>query len=325
MPLLEINNLHVTFATAAGAVRAVTGVSLTLSEGETLGLLGESGCGKSATAMAVPRLLPSPPAVLRADRMVFCGKDLLLATPRELRQIRGRGIGVIFQDPMTSLSPLHRVSRQIEEALLLHQSMPRREARRVALEWLGRVGIENPERVALAYPHQLSGGMQQRVMIAIALANDPALIIADEPTTALDVTSQARVLDLIGALRKPGAALLLITHDVGVVAKMAARVAVMYAGQVVEEAPAAEFFKHPLHPYSAALLSAVPSLATRGKPLPAIPGQVPSPLDWPAGCRFAARCSRGKPECLATAPELREVAKGRWVRCHHPGLRMNVG
>ncbi|MCL1887717.1 MAG: ABC transporter ATP-binding protein [Kiritimatiellaeota bacterium] len=316
MTLLDIQNLHVTFATDAGLIHAVTGVSLTLAPGETLGLLGESGCGKSATAMSIPRLLPEPPAIIRADRMAFRGKDLLLATTRELRQMRGRDIGVIFQDPMTSLSPLVRIAPQIEEALLLHQPMPRREARRIALEWLARVGIDNPAQVALAYPHQLSGGMQQRVMVAIALANDPALIIADEPTTALDVTLQARILDLIGSLRKPGAALLLITHDVGVVAKMAARVAVMYAGQIVEEAPAAEFFKRPLHPYSAALLAAIPSLATRGKPLPAIPGQVPSPAAWPTGCRFAPRCSRATALCHEAAPELREVAPERKARCH---------
>ena len=313
--LLDIQNLRVTFNTAAGAVRAVTGVSLSIEPGETLGLLGESGCGKSATAMAVPRLLPEPPAEIRADRLAFRGKDLLLATPRELRLLRGREIGVIFQDPMTALSPLVRIAPQIEEALLLHQKLPRHEARRTALEWLARVGIDKPGQVALAYPHQLSGGMQQRVMIAIALANDPCLIIADEPTTALDVTLQARILELIGTLRKPGAALLLITHDIGVVAKMSTRVAVMYAGQVVEEAPAEKFFRQPLHPYSRALLAAVPSLATRGKPLPAIPGQVPSPLAWPPGCRFADRCEHAAPQCKTAPPELRETAPGRWVRC----------
>ena len=311
-PLLDIQNLHVSFATDAGLVRAVTGISFTLDAGETLGLLGESGCGKSAAAMAVPRLLPSPPAQISASRISFRGRDLRLATTREFQKIRGREIGVIFQDPMTSLSPLVKVAAQIDEALALHGN-----ARRgAALEWLAKVGIENPAQVAQALPCHLSGGMQQRVMIAIALANDPALIIADEPTTALDVTLQARVLDLIGTLRKPGAALLLITHDIGVVAKMATCVAVMYAGQIVEEAPAASFFKRPLHPYSTALLSAVPSLATRGKPLPAIPGQVPSPVNWPAGCRFAPRCARALERCRATSPAPHEFPNGHIVRCH---------
>ena len=328
MSILSIRDLHVVFDTPGGVLRAVDGVSLDVAPGETLGIVGESGCGKSVTAMSVLRLIPDPPGRIVSGSILFDGKDIRTLPLPELRKLRGSAVGMVFQDPMTSLSPLHRVAEQIEEALLLHQSLPRRETRRIALEWLGRVGIENPAQVALAWPHQLSGGMQQRVMIAIALANNPALIIADEPTTALDVTSQARVLDLIGALRKPGAALLLITHDVGVVAKMATRVAVMYAGQIVEEAPSAEFFAKPLHPYSAALLSAIPSLATRGKPLPAIPGQVPSPLNWPTGCRFAARCSRGTAECLATVPELREVASGRWVRCPFTGRGLethNVG
>jgi oligopeptide/dipeptide ABC transporter ATP-binding protein len=319
MHLLDIQNLHVSFRTDAGLLPAVTGLSLRVAEGESVGLLGESGCGKSATAMSVPRLLPMPPAVVTADSIGFRGADLLRTTPRDLQKIRGREIGVIFQDPMTSLSPLLKVGAQIEEAVTLHASSFKQgrgpASPRVALEWLAKVGIENPAQVALAWPHQLSGGMQQRVMIAIALANDPALIIADEPTTALDVTLQARILDLIGALRKPGAALLLISHDVGVIAKMAARVAVMYAGQVVEEAPAAAFFKRPLHPYSAALLAAVPSLATRGKPLPAIQGQVPLAGKWGAGCRFAPRCKFAGAECRVEAPELDEVEAGRWVRC----------
>ncbi len=316
MPLLDLHNLHVSFATDAGLLPAVTGLSLTLEPGETLGLLGESGCGKSATAMAIPRLLPSPPARITADRILFRGKDLLRATPRELRHIRGKDLGVIFQDPMTSLSPLLRIAPQIEEAIRLHNPLPKAQLRRIALDWLARVGIDDPAQTALAWPHQLSGGMQQRVMIAIALVNDPSLIIADEPTTALDVTLQARILDLIGTLRKPGAALLLITHDIGVVAKMSTRIAVMYAGQIVEQAPATAFLARPLHPYSTALLNAIPSLATRGKPLPAIPGQVPSPAAWPTGCRFAPRCPRAFPLCHTTPPAPCEPAPGHTVRCH---------
>ena len=326
MPLLDIQNLHVSFAAGNGMVPAVTGLSLSLDAGETLGLLGESGCGKSAAAMSIARLLPSPPAVVRADRLLFRGRDMLRATAGELRRVRGGEIGVVFQDPMTSLSPLARVAGQIEEAVRLHHARtPRAELRRMALEWLARVGIDDPAQVARALPHQLSGGMQQRVMIAIALANDPVLIIADEPTTALDATLQARILDLIGALRKPGAALLLITHDIGVVAKMAARVAVMYAGEIVETAPAAEFFEAPLHPYSSALLAAVPSLATRGKPLPSIPGQVPAPGKWPAGCRFAPRCPRALPRCLAAPPTPHGAGPGRVVCCHLYGEPPGAG
>lgn len=312
MPLLHVQNLHVSF----GPVRAVTGVSLRLEAGETLGLLGESGCGKSATAMAIPRLLPSPPADIRADAILLRGRDITSATARELQALRGRDVGVVFQDPMTSLSPLLKIAPQIVEALRLHRPLSAKAAHGLALEWLAKVGIDRPHEIARSHPYQLSGGMQQRVMIAIALANDPPLLIADEPTTALDVTLQARILELMTTLRAPGTGLLLITHDIGVVYKMATRIAVMYAGQIVEEAPAALFFKRPLHPYARALLEAVPSLATHGKELPAIPGQVPSPTQWPPGCRFAARCRHAMPQCVAM-PRLCHApdAPGRTVRC----------
>ena len=313
--LLEINDLHVRFATDDGSVHAVDGVSLSLARGEILGLVGESGCGKSATAMSIPRLLPTPPASIPAGSIRFDGRDILGMPEKELRALRGRRIGVIFQDPMTSLSPLHRIGDQLDEVQLLHTGLPRAAVRAKSLEWLAKVGIPSPADCALALPHQLSGGMQQRVMIAMALMLDPDLVIADEPTTALDVTIQAQVLDLMLSLHRRDSALLLITHDMGVVRKMCTRVAVMYAGRIVESAPADELFANPLHPYTRALLAALPSIATRGRRLPTIPGQVPSALDFPPGCRFHPRCPCARPECAALATELREVAPGHAVRC----------
>lgn len=317
-PLLQIDHLSVRFDTDDGVVSAVDDVSLRLDRGDILGVVGESGCGKSATAMAVPRLLPMPPARLTpASSVRFDGRELTTLPTAALRTLRGARIGVVFQDPMTALSPLWRVGDQIAEALRLHRRLPRADARRLAIEWLGRVGIADPGSCARCYPHELSGGMQQRVMIAIALCHDPDLLIADEPTTALDVTTQAQILDLMQALCRQATALLLITHDMGVVWRLCTRVAVMYAGEIVEEAPADAFFARPLHPYATALLAAIPSAATRGKALYTIPGQVPSALAWPAGCRFAARCSRARPDCLARHPALTAPPgmSGRLVRC----------
>jgi oligopeptide/dipeptide ABC transporter ATP-binding protein len=312
-PLLEIRDLHVCFDTDEGVVRAVDGVSLHLDRGDVLGLVGESGCGKSATALAIPRLLPIPPA--RLDGAILLdGHDLAAASLADLRRLRGNRIGLIFQDPMTALSPLVTVGRQIEEAVRLHRALPRRTAHQLALDWLGRVGIPDPAERARAYPYQLSGGMQQRVMIAMALINEPDLVIADEPTTALDVTIQAQVLELMRALHRRNSGMLLITHDMGVVWQMCTRVAVMYAGEIVEEAPARAFFAAPRHPYARALLEAIPSLATRGQPLRAIPGQVPSALNWPPGCRFRDRCPHAFGRCT-THPELVAGVDGRSVRC----------
>lgn len=313
-PLLEIDDLRVGFATDAGEIRAVDGVSLALQRGEVLGLVGESGCGKSALALAVPRLLPMPPARIEAAAIRLDGVDLATLSDHGRRGLRGRRIGVIFQEPMTALSPLHRIGDQLVEAIRLHRRLPRREARGEALDWLARVGIADPVQRLRAWPHELSGGMQQRVMIAMALVHDPDLIIADEPTTALDVTTQAQVLELMRRLRRGNSGLLLITHDMGVIAVMATRVAVMYAGQIVETAPSRELFARPGHPYTQALLAALPSAATRGRRLQAIPGQVPSPLAWPAGCRFRDRCARAMPRCAAPPP-LYTWGDGHEVRC----------
>jgi len=312
--LLEITDLHIQFESDGQVTRAVDGVSLGLDRGQVLGLVGESGCGKSATAMSVPRLLPMPPARITRGRVLFDGRDLLGLPLPELRQIRGAQIGVIFQDPMTSLSPLHRIGPQLEEVVRLHRDVSAAAARDAALDWLGRVGIPDPAARAQAYPHELSGGMQQRVMIAMGLILEPDLIIADEPTTALDVTIQAQILCLMRKLHRKNSGLLLITHDMGVVSQMATRIAVMYAGQIVEQADAAAFFARPLHPYSIALLEAMPSAATRGRRLKAIPGQVPSAGNYPGGCRFHDRCPVARPDCARTPPELLPHAD-RLVRC----------
>ena len=316
-PLLTVENLHVRFDTDEGSLHAVDGVSLSLSRGEVLCVVGESGCGKSALAMSIPHLLPTPPASFTADKMELDGVDLLHVAPRELWALRGKRIGIVFQEPMTALSPLHRIGDQIEEAIRLHRAMPAHARKNLALEWLGKVGIADPIRAYSAWPHELSGGMQQRVMIAMALVNDPDLVIADEPTTALDVTTQAQVLALMRRLIGKESGLLLITHDMGVVSEMATRVAVMYAGQIVETAPCDELFHSPHHPYTRALLAALPSSATRGRRLPAIPGSVPSPLDWPEGCRFRDRCAFARPECAKPPPTRMagETDPGHLYRC----------
>jgi oligopeptide/dipeptide ABC transporter ATP-binding protein len=312
--LLEITDLHIRFESDEQTVRAVDGVSLDLDRGQVLGLVGESGCGKTATAMSIPRLLPMPPARVTQGRVLFDGQNLLDMPLPALRAIRGQKIGVVFQDAMTSLSPLHRIGDQLVEVIRLHRKVSSAAARDTALEWLGRVGIPDPAARAKSFPHELSGGMQQRVMIAMGLILEPDLIIADEPTTALDVTLQAQVLSLMRKLHRKNSGLLLITHDMGVVSQMATHIAVMYAGQIVERAEAAAFFGNPLHPYSIALLEAMPSAATRGKRLKAIPGQVPSAGHFPPGCRFHDRCPVARPACAQTPPALRPV-DGRLVRC----------
>ncbi|MGA1562275.1 MAG: ABC transporter ATP-binding protein, partial [Gammaproteobacteria bacterium] len=299
MPLLEVEQLHTWLRTAQGVVRAVDDVSFVLEPGKTLALLGESGCGKSLTALSLMQLLPETP-LARFDGMVrLQGVDLLRESERDLRAVRGRRIGMIFQEPMTSLNPVQTVEQQVGEAIALHRGLRGAALREEVLKLLRDVRLPDPEQRLNAYPHQLSGGMKQRVMIAIALSAEPEILIADEPTTALDVTIQAQVLQLLRELQKErGMALLLITHDLGVVAEMADTVAVMYAGQFVELASRDAFFAAPQHPYSQRLFAALPSLEARGqKRLPMLAGQVPSLLDPPQGCRFMARCSEASAQC----------------------------
>ncbi len=328
MALLEVERLQTHFRSGEGVVRAVQGVSLTIEAGETLGVVGESGCGKSVTAMSILRLLPEPPARI-AGTVRFEGRDLLRLSEAEMRKIRGNEISMIFQEPMSSLNPVLSVGRQIGETLRLHQGLGKRAALARAAEMLALVGIPEPERRLGEYPHQLSGGMRQRVMIAMALACNPKLLIADEPTTALDVTIQAQILDLMRELKaRVGAAIMLITHDLGVVAEMAARVVVLYAGRTVEEGSAASIFASPLHPYTQGLLGAVPRLGgaagcsgtdgARGR-LVEIPGQVPDLRKPIVGCAFAPRCGRATDLCRRAAPALLRGASGHAVACHHAG------
>ena len=277
-PLLAVDNLTVAFESEAGARAVVEEASFAVGAGETLGLVGESGCGKSVTAMSIMRLLPSPPARMLGGRILFEGVDLLTLAPTAMRELRGNRIGMVFQEPMTSLNPVLSIGFQIKEVLRLHRGLGGGEARAQAVEMLGLVGIGAPDRRLAQYPHQLSGGLRQRVMIAMALVCRPSLLIADEPTTALDVTIQAQILDLLRRLKRElGMALLLITHDLGVVAEMCDQVVVMYAGRIVEQAPAAALFRRPRHPYTAGLLAARPRLVPKGGKLPTIPGMVPPP------------------------------------------------
>ncbi len=310
MALLEIQDLRLDF----GPVRVVDGVSLTLEAGRTLGLVGESGCGKSVTALSIARLLPTPPARYAGGEIRLEGRDVLRLGPAELRGIRGGTVSYVFQEPGASLSPVMRVGAQIMESLRLHR--PERATGAEVVRLLKRVGIPAPESRVRDYPHQLSGGMQQRVMIALALASEPRLLVADEPTTALDVTIQAQIIGLLRDLqRQLGMAILLITHNLGLVGDLADRVAVMYAGQVVEEAPTADLLRAPRHPYTRALLAAVPELGNERDRLAAIPGQVPAPGRWPGGCRFAPRCPVARAECATAAPPVVEHPAGGTVRC----------
>jgi peptide/nickel transport system ATP-binding protein len=316
--LLEIRGLKTHFATDEGMVHAVDGVDLAVDRGETLGVVGESGSGKSVTALTVMKLLAMPPARIVAGEVRWRGRDLVPLPPAAMRAIRSREIAMVFQEPMTSLNPVFTVGEQIAEVLRLHQKLPRRAAMARAVEMLGLVHIPNPERRARNYPHQFSGGMRQRVMIAMALACEPQLLIADEPTTALDVTIQAQILELLAELKaKMGMAVMLITHAMGVIAETAQRVAVMYAGKVVEEAPVGELFRAPRHPYTRGLIRSIPRIdlaATRKARLEAIPGVVPSLLEPAPGCRFAPRCAHARDECRAT-PALREIGPGHKVAC----------
>ena len=334
MPLLEVRDLQTHFGTPDGIVRAVQGLSFTVDAGETVGIVGESGCGKSVASMSILRLIPEPPGKT-AGSIRFQGHDLLELSEAEMRAIRGNDISMIFQEPMTSLNPVLTVGRQIGETLRLHQGLNHRQAEEKSIEALTLVGIPEPARRVREYPHQLSGGMRQRVMIAMALACNPKLLIADEPTTALDVTIQAQILDLMRDLkRRLGSAIMLITHDLGVVAEMAERVVVMYAGRKVEEAPVKEIFARPMHPYTQGLLGAVPRLGSsldahgRSK-LSEIPGLVPSLREPIIGCAFAGRCPLVTDYCRQVAPAIEAKAPEHQVACHyaavHPLASANAG
>jgi len=318
--VLKIEGLRVGFETRNGFYPAIEGIDLELFPGETLGVVGESGCGKSVTALSVLRLLPEPPARIEKGVIELNGEDLLQASLERLRKVRGRDIAMIFQEPMTSLNPVLRVGRQIEEVLEVHTDLDRKARHARVLELLNLVGLAAPERRARTYPHELSGGMRQRVMIAMALACDPTVLIADEPTTALDVTVQAQILDLIDGLkRKSGMAVLLITHDLGVVAEYSQRVAVMYAGRVVEMAPVVALFAAPRHPYTEGLIRALPvTREGHRRPLQTIPGVVPDLASRPSGCSFRARCPRALPRCAAIDPALEPIDAGHEVACHNP-------
>jgi len=314
--LFSISNLQVFFNTSDGVLKAVDGVSLDIASGETLGLVGESGCGKSVTAYSILKLLPVPPADYAGGAIRFRGDDLLTFDERAMRRVRGNLISMIFQEPMSSLNPIMSIGAQITEAIREHRKTSRGEARNIAIDMLRRVGISSPETRFHEYPHQLSGGMKQRAMIAMALVCRPALLIADEPTTALDVTIQAQILELLNELqRELNMSILLITHDLGVVAETCDRVAVMYAGKVVESAAVASLFESPKHPYTHGLFRSLPTLGERKKQLSVIPGTVPSPLDFPSGCRFRTRCSLVQEICRQEPP-LREIKPQHFAACH---------
>jgi peptide/nickel transport system ATP-binding protein len=330
-PLLEVADLKTWFFTRDGIVRAVDGVSLHVMPGETLAIVGESGCGKSVTALSILRLVPSPPGRIVSGAIRFAGRDLRELSEAQMRDVRGNDISMIFQEPMTSLNPVLTIGRQIAETLTLHQGLDRKAAQRRAIEMLRLVHISEPEQRIEEYPHQLSGGMRQRVMIAMALACNPKLLIADEPTTALDVTIQAQILDLMRELKsKIDAAIVLITHDLGVVAEMAQRVVVMYAGRKAEEAPVGKLFRQPLHPYTAGLLASVPKLgaslaadprdgtAAQGLPrLAEIAGTVPDLREEIPGCPFAPRCALATEICQGTMPPFEEKEAGHYAACFH--------
>src|SRR5471030_1507732 len=317
MPLLEIQDLSVDFPTVGGVMHAVDGVSLTLEEGEVLGIVGESGSGKSVTMLALMGLVAFP-GEIRAKRLAFAGQDLLSLSPGARRRLIGKDLAMIFQDPTTSLNPCFTIGFQLQETLRLHERLDRTARRRRAVELLDQVGIPAPESRLRAFPHQLSGGMNQRVMIAMAIACNPKLLIADEPTTALDVTIQAQILDLLRSLQKErGMALVLITHNMGVVAEMAQRIAVMYAGQIVEERPAQALFAAPRHPYTEALIAAMPERSDGHTLLATIPGMVPGLHERPSGCLFAPRCTYTQAPCWDARPPLSAIDGGK-VRCLYP-------
>ena len=321
-PILEVKNLRTAFRVEQGDIFAVDDVSFHIGAGETLGIVGESGCGKSVTSLSIMRLIPNPPGRIESGEIKFKGKNILNLSMQEMRKIRGNEISMIFQEPMTSLNPVFTIGDQIMESVILHQKLSKADARKKAIEMLQLVGIPAPERRVDDYPHQLSGGMRQRVMIAMALSCNPSLLIADEPTTALDVTIQAQILELMKSLReKLNMAVMLITHDLGVVAETCNRVAVMYAGKVVEQGTAEDIFYRPAHPYTKGLLNSIPETGVVGKKkerLETIPGLVPSLANLPVGCRFQDRCSRKQDKCTRMEPKLESVSAGHETACFFP-------
>jgi len=323
-PLLEVKNLKTYFYSGGNVVKAVDDVSFKVFQGETLGVVGESGCGKSITNMSLARLVECPPGKYEGGEILFDGQDMLKISDAEMRKIRGNKISYIFQEPMTSLNPVFKIGHQIEEVLILHQNMSKEEARKQAIHALDMVRIPNPERIVDEYPFALSGGMRQRVMIAMALACSPKLLIADEPTTALDVTIQAQVLDLMNNLKKEiDTSIIFITHDLSVIAEMADRVMVMYAGKVVELADVNTIFENPLHPYTRGLIGSRPDMSTSSTRLNVIPGNVPDLSDLPEGCSFNPRCDKVCDKCHHGVPELVEVEPGHFVRCFVTGGQTN--
>ena len=316
--LLSVEELRAGFQTAEGFVRAVDGVSFEIRRGEVLGLVGESGCGKTATALSLLRLLPRPPAAIEGGRALFHGRDLLSMPIEELRKIRGGKIGMIFQEPMTALSPLHRIGDQLVEAARLHREISRDDAWALGLDWLKRVRLPDAEQRMKDWPHQLSGGMRQRAMLAMAMLPEPELIIADEPTTALDVTIQAQIFELLLQVRGGDTAVMLITHDMGAVWDVCDRVHVMYAARLAEKGPREAVFGRPAHPYTRGLLAAMPRLHGKVERLPDIPGQLPSLANPPPGCRFAPRCPLAQAVCREQAPDMREIGPGHEAACWFP-------
>ncbi|ACL69251.1 ABC transporter ATP-binding protein [Halothermothrix orenii] len=316
--LIDVNNLKTYFYTEQGVSKAVDGVDFEIYPGETLGLVGESGCGKSVTSLSIMGLIPNPPGKIVDGEILFNGKDLTKLSYEELRQIRGNDISMIFQEPMTSLNPVFTVGDQISEAILIHEDVTKEEAMDRAVEMLRKVGIPLPEQRVNEYPHQLSGGMRQRVMIAMALACNPKLLIADEPTTALDVTIQAQILDLINELKeKYQMSIMMITHDLGVIAEISDRVAVMYAGKIVEYTDVKTLFEDPKHPYTWGLINSIPKMNEEVERLVTIPGIVPSPYDLPTGCSYNTRCPLADEKCRSEEPVMEEIAEGHKVRCWH--------
>lgn len=314
--LLAVRNLKTYFYTQDGVVPAVDGVDFSVNRGKTLGIVGESGCGKSVTSLSVMGLIPNPPGKVVEGEIMFEGKDLTKAHEANMRHIRGNEISMIFQEPMTSLNPVFTIGDQIMEAIILHQKLAKKDARERSIDMLKLVGIPAPEKRIDEYPHQMSGGMRQRVMIAMALSCNPKLLIADEPTTALDVTIQAQILDIMRKLQRDiGMAIMLITHDLGVIAEVVERVVVMYAGKVVEEAPVGELFAKPLHPYTLGLLGSIPMIDKKSDRLKVIPGVVPNPMNMPAGCRFNPRCEYVMDICREKQPELKAIGPDHQVRC----------
>jgi len=322
-PLLRVEDLAVSFKTDDGLVRAVDHISFDVYPGEVLGIVGESGCGKSVTALSLLRLIPQPPGRIDHGSAWFEGKDLISMPVHELRKIRGRDISMIFQEPMTALSPLHRIGRQLVETQQFHHDIDQRSAWKIGVEWLNKVGIPDAEDRMYSYPYELSGGMRQRVMIAMALMLEPKLIIADEPTTALDVTIQAQILNLLKEMKSRDTAVIMITHNLGVVWETCSRVLVMYASEIVESGLVDDVFRNPGHPYTEALLKANPALAVKGSRLETITGQVPSPLHYPTGCRFRDRCPYAFDDCALKHPVM-QSHEGRHVRCLLADKRLKI-